>query len=302
MGLRRTLGWAIGGWAAWRLLGPEVAPAFRGVQERPSPLVGRTVEVGAHEFFVREAGSADAPPLVLVHGWVYDGYATWHRVIPRLAEHRRVVAIDLRNHGKSDRRRGRFEIEDLADEVAGVLRALGMGRVPVVGYSMGGMTAQALARRHPAVVERLVLAATAAKPVPWPRWLVVPVFLAGRTLARIDRITVPRIMHRYLLATGAVGAEHSAWLWQALMDRDPDLYYEAGFAITRFDSTEWIGRIDVPALVIVPGRDQLIPPGAQRETARMLPNASLVEIPGARHEAVLTHADRVAAEILGFLE
>lgn len=301
MGAKRALGWAVAGWAAWRILGPEVGPTLRGVQERPAALPGRTVPVGRSEFFVREAGPADAAPLVLLHGWAYDGYITWHRVLPRLAERHRVVSIDLRNHGKSDRIRGRFDVEDLADDVAGVLQALGLGRVSVAGYSMGGLVAQALARRHPGRVERLVLAATAARPLRWPRWVTVPVFLAGRVLARLDRTTAPRIVHRYLISTGVIPPEHSAWLWQCLMDRDSDLYYEAGFAIARFDSTEWVGRLAVPTLVIIPGHDQLIPRRAQRETAGLLREGRVVEIEGARHEAILTHPDRIAGEIVGFL-
>jgi diacylglycerol O-acyltransferase len=271
------------------------------VQTRPSPLTGRTVVAGNHEFFVRESGPIEGPPLVLLHGWVYDALATWHGLMPLLAVSHRVVALDLRSHGKTDRIRGRFEIEDVADDVARCLDALGLGRVPVVGYSMGGMTAQALAKRHPARVERLVLVATAAKPIRWPRWVIGPVFALGRTLARIDRITAPRIAHRYLTVTGAIRPEHSAWLWESLMNRDADLYYETAFAISRFDGRDWVSRLRVPVLVIVPTRDQLIPRRAQRETGSLLRDSRVVEIEGARHEVVLTHTDEVAAAIRSFL-
>ena len=264
-------------------------------------MMGRTIVAGTHEFLVREAGPADGPPLVLLHGWVYDSLATWHRLMPLLAASHRVIAVDLRSHGKTDRIRGRFEIEDLADEVARCLDALGLGEVPVVGYSMGGMAAQALARRHPARVPRLVLVATAAKPIRVPRWVVAPVFAAGRTLARIDRTTVPRIAHRYLISTGTIAPEHSRWLWESLMNRDSDLYYEAAFAITRFDAREWVGRLRVPALVIVPTCDQLIPARAQRELAGLLSEAQVTEIDGARHEVVLTHTEEVAAAIRSFV-
>jgi 3-oxoadipate enol-lactonase len=285
----------------WRLLGPEVPPATNGAQRRPSSITGRTVVAGNHEFFVREAGSPDAPPLVLLHGWVYDGLTTWHKVMPLLASTFRVVAIDLRAHGKTDRIRGRFEMEDLADEVARCLDALGLGRVALAGYSMGGMVAQVLAIRHPARVERLVLVATAARPIRLPRSVILPVFTVGRTLARIDRITLPRIAHRYLTGTGAVASEHAAWLWESVMNRDADLHYEAAFAIARFDARDRLDRIRVPALVVVPTRDQMIPPSAQRETASLLPDATLVEIEGARHEAMLTHTGQATDAILTFL-
>lgn len=290
-----------GAYAAWRLLGPEIPPRFAGRQERPTRLAGRTVVVGRHEFFVREAGPVDAPPMLLLHGWVYDGLATWHKVIPTLAEDHRVLAVDLRGHGKTDRIRGRYDIADCADDIAGVLDALSLGPVPVVGYSMGGMVAQALTTRHRGRVTRLVLAATAARPVGFPRWITVPVFVVGRAAARIDRWLVPRIAHRYLLGSGAVASEHAAWLWDVLGDRDVDLYYQAGFAILRFDGEDRLDEIDVPTLSIIPTRDQLIPPNLQRQTARRLAGNRVVEVEGARHEAVLTHPQEVAKAIRGFL-
>jgi pimeloyl-ACP methyl ester carboxylesterase len=264
-------------------------------------MTGRTVLSGRHEFLVREAGAAEDPPLVLLHGWVYDGHVTWHRVIPQLAESHRVYAIDLRSHGRSARVRGRVEIEDMADEVAGVLDALGLGTVALAGYSMGGMVAQALAHRHPGRIGRLILAGTAAQPIALPQWLVLTAFVGGRAIARLDRLIAPRIAHRYLLASGTVPPEHSAWLWEALLDRDVDLYYEAGFAILRFDAAPWVGRLAMPTLSIIPTHDQLVPAGRQRATAASLPDNRVVEIDGARHEAVLTHPGEVAGAILEFL-
>ena len=299
---RRSIVVPIGlAWLAWRMFGRETSPRISGPQERPEGPQGRTILAGRQEFFVREAGPVDGPPLVLLHGWLYDGHATWHRVLPRLAATHRVYVIDLRNHGKSDRIRDRFEIADAADDVARVLDVLGLGAVPVAGYSMGGMVAQELALRHPGRVTRLVLAATAAYPVPRPRRLSVPLFVLGRALGRIDRTLLPRLAHRYLLMTGVIPRQHAAWLWQVLLDRDTDLYYEGGFAILRFDARERIGAITVPTLCVVPTEDQLIPARQQYDTAARIAGSSLVEVVGARHEAVLSHAEDIAKAILGFV-
>jgi len=297
----RSAGRVAGAWALWRLFGPRPAPHFPGVQERPAAPAGRTVVAGRHEFFVREAGPPAAPPVVLIHGWAFDSLAAWHRVIPLLAGRLRVTAIDLRAHGKTDRIRGRFEVEDLADDLEAALDALGLGRVAVVGYSLGGMVAQALARRHPARVERLVLAATAADPLPFPRPAAVGLLLAARALARFDPTGLPRVLHRYLTGSGAIPAEHSAWLWETLLDRDDDLHHEAGFAMARFDSRPWVGRLRLPVLCLIPAGDQLIPPSRQRATAALIPGVRVVEIEGARHEAVFTHPGEVAAAVLSFV-
>ena len=287
-------------WLAWHFFGPEVPPRHQGPQRRPSRLTGRTVVIGRHEFFVREAGPEDAPVVVLVHGWVYASVGTWHHVIGPLAEQFRVIAVDLRNHGKSDRIRGRFEIEDACDETAAVLDTLDVSRATVVGYSMGGMVAQALAVRHPRLVGRLVLAGTAAFPVPERRGLARAVFALGRAIGFYSPVFGARLSYWYLLRTGAVAREHAAWLWETLADRDVDLYFQSAGAIWRFDARPWAGGIDVPTLVIVPTRDQLVPPPAQYELASLIPGAEIVELVGAKHEAVLTHADDITKEIVRF--
>lgn len=293
---------ALAAWAAWRLFGPAPAPRFIGRQERPAGPPGRTLLVGRQEFFLREVGPPEAPPVLLLHGWLYDGHATWHRVVPGLATRHRVLILDMRNHGRTDKIRARFDVADMADDVARVLDVLGLGPLPVVGYSTGGMVAQELAIRFPGRASRLVLGATAAHPVDRPRWLTVPGFVLARALGRIDRYLFPRLAYQYLISSGVVPREHGAWLWQTLLDRDIDLYYQTGFAILRFDARDRVGSIDVPARFLVPTEDQLVPPRLQYETASLIPSAEVTELVGARHEAVLTHAEDVVKGVLEFLE
>lgn len=288
------------GWAGWRLFGPALRPRVTGRQERPPMPPGRTVAVGRHELLVREAGPADGPPLVLIHGWVYDSTGTWHKVIPHLTDRFRVVAVDYRNHGKADRIQGRYTVEQAADEVAGALHAAGVRRATIAGYSMGGLIAQALARRHPALVGRLVLAGTAAFPLPEQRWPIRAGFGLARALGRVGSTLGARISYHYLLRVGAVDRRHAAWLWDTLLDRDVNLYFAGGAAIWNFDSRDWIGRVSIPAMVVIPTRDQLVPAAAQYELASLIPDVEVVELVGARHEAALTHGEDVGKAIARF--
>jgi diacylglycerol O-acyltransferase len=300
--LRNALGPVAGAWLLWRLFGPRIPPRFEGPQQSPPHPPGRSVLVGRHEFFVRESGPADGPPLLLIHGWAFESVFTWARLTPLLEGRYRLIAVDLRNHGRSGRFQETYEIADLADDVAGILAALGRDRTAVLGYSMGGMVAQALTRRHPALVDRLILGATAANPIPVPGWLGAAVFGVGKALARFDPIAIPRVLHRYLLAVGAVPGEQAAWLWDILLDRDPDLYYEGAFAINRFDARSWVGGLAPPVLFVIPTRDQLVAPRLQRETAALIPGVRVMEIEGARHEAILTHAEEIAKAVHEFVE
>jgi 3-oxoadipate enol-lactonase len=297
----RTAGWGLLGWAGWRLLGPEIVPHFPGRQEHPMPVPGRSVFVGQREMFVREAGPADGPPVVLIHGWAYDSVGTWHALFPILAERFRVIAVDQRNHGRSDWIRGPYSVADVADEVSGIMDAVGVGRSAVFGYSMGGMVAQELTRRHPDKVDRLILAGTAACPIPERRLAVRGAFAVGRALARFSLTEGSLLTRRYLQRTGTIRPEHERWMWQTQLHRDPTLYYEAGNAIWRFDSRDWVGKLEVPIMVVVNAADEILPPRHQYELAALIDGAELIEIPEGRHEAVWTHAEMYAAAIEHFL-
>ena len=291
------------GWLAWRLFGPDLPPTPRRPQERPLRMPGRTVLVGRKELFVREAGPEDAPVMVLVHGWSFDSEMTFHRLIPLLEDRFRLIVPDLRNHGKSDRIRGRFEIEDMADELGGLLDAAGVARPQtIVGYSMGGMVAQAFARRHPGRCDRLVLAATAARPIPRWRFASWLGFVMARAVARVSTKESAILTYRYLLRTGLVEERHGRWMWESMMNRDATLFYESGFAVRRFDSRPWVSGIGVPCLVVVPTNDRVVPSDAQRELADLVPDAKVVELNGVGHEAVLSRAPDLASAIIGFID
>jgi pimeloyl-ACP methyl ester carboxylesterase len=276
-------------------------PRYATPQSRPLHLPGRTVFVGDVELFVREAGPAAAEPLVLLHGWNLDGEHTYHGVIPGLSERFRIVMPDLRDHGRSEWRRTPVDLADLADDVAGLLDALGLVGATVVGYSLGGMVAQVLAVRHPRLVGRLVLAATSAYPVDRLRPAAWAVMRVARTVARISRRELTMATVQILRGGRALRPEHERWMWEGLMRRDPALSAEVGFAAWRFDGRASVPAIAVPTLVIVPSRDQVIPPRAQRALVDLLANATMIEIPGARHEAILAEPETFVDAITKFV-
>jgi pimeloyl-ACP methyl ester carboxylesterase len=259
------------------------------------------VLVGERELFVREAGPADAPPLVLVHGWGFDGEMNYHKVIEPLAEHFRVVVPDHRNHGKSDWIRGKFEVADLADELSGVLDAIGVRRAAFVGYSLGGMVVQELARRYPGKVDRMILAATAARPVQIARPVARVGMWLARSVARISTQEIAAASSRLMMRAGALHPSNHRWMRASLLRRDPTLFYEAGHAAWRFDSRAWVGKLDQPALVVLTERDQIVLPPAQRELASLMPAAEIVRLPGAGHESILSRPEEYVGIIKRFV-
>ncbi|MFI6444473.1 alpha/beta fold hydrolase [Kitasatospora sp. NPDC050543] len=122
------------------------------------------IELGAVRLAYRSYGDPAAPPLVLLHALGESG-ADWAEVAPALARHRRVLAPDLRGHGRSDWP-GAYSLELMRDDVLAFLDALGLAGVELVGHSMGGVVAYLLAQAQPERVVRLVLEDV---PPPFPR-------------------------------------------------------------------------------------------------------------------------------------
>lgn len=297
----RFFKYGLGGYAAWRLLGDRNRARSRGPQKHPLPIPGRTVFVGNDEFLVREAGLPDAPPIVLIHGWVYDSVFTFSKLAPYFLDRFRVIMIDLRNYGGSSKLNEEFEIETMADEVAAVLDSIGVSRATVFGYSMGGMVTMALARRHPAKVSRMVLAATSASVM--RRRVLDPIgMLALRALWHVGRVEGAHISAGILHRAGAFEAEYDRWLWDELLNRDVAMNLRGLRAIKRFDARRWLGTLETPALVVVPTRDQLIPPWQQYELAGLIRDASVHELLDARHEAIFTHAAEIAGAVVKYVE
>ena len=118
------------------------------------------IEATGTRLAYRVWGSPGAPPLVLLHG-LGEGAADWDGVAPAFAQRRRVYAPDLRGHGRSDRP-GDYSAELMAADVLGFLDALALGRVDLIGHSMGGLVGYLLAGDHPERVRRLILEDVAA--------------------------------------------------------------------------------------------------------------------------------------------
>jgi pimeloyl-ACP methyl ester carboxylesterase len=285
----------------WRAFAPTISPRFRPPQEHPWRSSGRTVFVGDQEFVVREAGPEGAPMLLLIHGLAGSSLAEWYRIGPALAEKYRVIMVDHRSHGLAPLARDRFEVDDLADDMAGVLDALGVGRVSVIGYSMGGTIAQAFAHRHPGRVDRLALIATFTHHPQPHRTLRAVGALLARAGERLTGLGTPEVRSAYLRLTGAVEERHARWLWEETHRRDVDAGAQATLALLRFDSRPWIKRIEAETLVVIPTLDELVPPAWQYELAAALPDATIVELVGVRHEAPWTHPDRVVEVISSFI-
>jgi haloacetate dehalogenase len=114
----------------------------------------QTMHVDGLRLHCRLAG--EGPLLVLLHGWPQTGHCWRHLIGPLSAGHT-VVAPDLRGYGRSDKPRGGFDKRTMAEDIRGVMRALGFETATVIGHDRGARVAHRWGLDHPEEVERLVV-------------------------------------------------------------------------------------------------------------------------------------------------
>ena len=247
-------------------------------------------------------GRSGATPVLMIQGLGADKNG-WNMQRFPLALHYRVIALDNRGAGRSDKPFGHYSLEQMADDAISVLDAVGVDRAHVVGASMGGAISQFIGLKYPERVRSLTLACTACRNHPWRREL-----LAGWATTATERgvgemtksaarwVIGPRSFRRLLPAFG--------WFGPLAMGRTSHAFVSQVKAILDVDDTvaDRLGEITAPTLVLVGNQDILTPRGDSEELADRLPNAELVVISGAAHGFMVEHAstfNKVLGEFLG---
>jgi len=239
---------------------------------------GRWVTLdGRGDAFVRTAAGPDgAPTVLLVHGLFATADLNWSLAIPALAEQFNVIAPDLRGHGRGLRTR-RFSGQECADDLAALVRALGSGRVIVVGYSLGGLVAQLFVGRHPELVRGLVLCATAG------RFSIPTQHGWGRLAVRAAR-RIPSGLRRAALMAAlkprSAGCARGRWLMSEVRRHDTAALMDAIGELGSFDSGAWLGAGEQPSAVVVMAQDAVVSAEAQHDLARALRRCRVYEMEG----------------------
>jgi 3-oxoadipate enol-lactonase len=262
---------------------------------------GRSAGQPALHYTVREPRSGKAPrhAVVLSHALGCD-LTMWDGLANQLAADCRVIAYDHRGHGSSAAPQGMYSMADLADDAAALLRELDTGPVVWVGLSMGGMAGQELALRHPSLVRALVLGNTTSR---YPE--------AARE-AWQQRIATVREQGIEAIANAVMGryfhdgfrAEHAATVARfrrRLLTTDTTGYMGCCNAVGTINTTERLGAIAVPTLVIAGELDQGTPVSMAQTVQQAIPGAALVVLPNASHLGAVEQPEPFAAAVAGFI-
>ncbi len=252
-------------------------------QKRPE--VGETIDANGVKTNYLEAGAG--PPVVLVHGSGpgVTAYANWRLVIPALSDRFRVIAPDMVGFGFSERPDGAdYSVQTWADQVVGLLDALGLDKASIVGNSFGGAIALRVATQHPDRVDKLVLMGSMGVDFPITEgldrvWGYTPSFENMRGVLDVfayDRSLVPDELAevRYRASTQPGFQESYGAMFPAPRQRWVDAM--------RTPDDE-IRKITHETLIVAGREDRVIPVETSLALMRLVDNAQLHVYPHCGH-------------------
>ena len=247
-------------------------------------------------------GSPDAEPLLMIHGLGADSRG-WIRQKRVLAHRFRLVMVDNRGVGRSDRPEGPYDLEVMANDALAALDHAGYGSAHILGASMGGIISEALAVRHPERVRSLTLACTACRHFGWRRellaeWAEQAQAFGMREFVRrnLKWLLGPRSVQRAGAAMAILGplafnVPVSSFVAQiqAILAIDDGLRLE-------------LTGVTAPTLVLVGSQDVLTTQGDGEEIASLIPGAELAVVRGGAHLFMVEKSVAFNRTVTGFLD
>lgn len=243
--------------------------------------------------------SGEGPPLLFLHGLGSSGH-DWADQARRFSDDYRVLRMDLRGHGRSERPRGPYHISQFARDVAVFLRKLEAAPAHVVGLSMGGMVALELGANAPELLQSLVVVNSVADSR-LDSWGDVWFYLSRRLAVQVLGM---RRVGTFLAEKLFVHAHQEALrreFRRRWAQNDQDAYLRSMDAIRRWSVMDRLERITAPTLVLGADHDYT-PVSTKIRLAGRLPNARLEVIKDAHHALPVERPDAFERAVRRFLE
>jgi len=245
------------------------------------------------------AVEGEGPWVVMSHSLACS-LAMWDPQVEALKRRYKVLRFDTRGHGQSDAPAGAYTLEQLADDVHGLLQALRIERPHFVGLSMGGMIGMTYALKYPGTFRSLVLCDTASYfgPDAQPIWDERIKIATEKGMEPLVEPTLKRWFTPAMLAAGSPVLDKVA----AMIRATPAVGY-AGccHAIPKINLTARLKAIACPVQVIVGEQDAGTPVAKAREIHEATPGSELVVLPDASHLSNLEQPDGFNRALLDFL-
>jgi pimeloyl-ACP methyl ester carboxylesterase len=230
--------------------------------------------------------TGDGPPLTMIMGLGCSS-RQWKWMVPLLAESFKVITFDNRGVGRTDKPDMEYTTGLFADDIAALLKTLGIDKTHIFGISVGGMIAQKYALNYPEMVDRLVLGCT------MPNFFHLPPATEDSQRMQESQLLSPDqsvdvMMHLFLSEKffaenpGLTAQLKEVMLTEKLEQGENALLLQLAAGMNH-DTLEQVKQITAPTLVITGDSDPMAPVKNSRFLAKQIPNSKLVELPGVRH-------------------
>lgn len=256
--------------------------------------------IGGVRIAYDDHGPRGAPAVVFGHS-LATARGVWAGQAARLADRFRVVAFDLRGHGESDVVDAPTGLPELADDVAGLIRALDLAPAVYVGLSVGGMVGQHLALEHGGLLAGAALCCTTGRTPPEARPLWRERIEAVRA-GGMETQVAPSLERWFTAPFRAERPEIVDAVAAMIRATPPVGFIRTCEAIMELDTLDRLGEARIPTLVLSGEKDPGTPPAVGRALAEAIPGAEFAIIPNAAHQAMLERPDAFEAALFPFLE
>jgi 3-oxoadipate enol-lactonase len=230
-------------------------------------------------------------------GSVFD----WVMQIPFFSKMYHVIAVEMRDHGESDKWSGRYDIKMFSEDLAQFAVKLGVQKAVFFGISMGGMIVMQFSLDHPKMVEALVLADT------------MPGLFEDSVKTALEMASMSQKMTGEELAMATMNylftpefiKSHQAIIQQMIKisdARDPSSTFRAAEGLASFDVKKRLKEIKAPTLIAQGEDDQVVPLSAARYLAEHIRGAKLMVMSKGRHMSIIEKADEFNKAVLDFLK
>lgn len=260
------------------------------------------IRVNGAGLYYEEHGSGPET-IFFAHGLLWS-CRMFDKQVDVLKERYRCVAFDFRGQGQSEVTRDGYDMETLYEDAAALIEKLGGAPCHFLGLSMGGFIALRLAARRPELIRSLMLLETSADPEPSEN---IPKYKQLNLVARwiglgpvVDRV-MPIMFGQKFLTDPARAGERNLWRQRMGSNHRIGVTRATTGVITRKGVYDEIGKIRVPALIIVGDQDVATTPDRAQRLHEGVPGSKLVTIPGAGHTSTVEEAAAVNAAITDFL-
>jgi len=243
--------------------------------------------------------SGHGPWITLSHSLAAHS-GMWDAQLELLNQHFTVLRYDIRGHGQTQTTNGPYSLEQLADDIYGLLKHLGVTRTHWIGLSLGGMIGQVLTIRHPEMMDHVVIADSTGKAAP----NAATIWGERATLARKQGMSA------------LVQPTLSRWFTDPYREQHPDVMTHIGHmiehtsvegyagccsAIAVIHTHEGLQQLHTPGLVIVGDQDLATPPAMSEQIHQHWPKSEFVVLKDAAHLANIEQAQAFNNAVMQFI-